>query len=443
MLTAVKFTVEVDGLFAEYLKKFPQDKWTAQLVKAMEVGVTVLQRLQVSNDVEFVKKENELLVTKVSASLNTMLTDLVQRIELTMNKSFNPAVTDSYLAKTVEHLRNQLREMKDQMTGTVSIMLDNAGKMSTDKVASVEKLFHDADAKFNPEVETSYLGKVKRVVFDLEQNMLAQLDFMKRDSFASQLLDHSKKAFGAESEAVRAIIESVYKQRMELQTSIDSLRDTISGKEGADEMLQHTAIKGFNFEDDLYDVLSEIASTYGDTVEYTGGDTSKVDTSKKGDYLYTFAEGQSIVIEAKDTPVGLKPMLKYLDEAMKNRGVEFSMLVTKTAEQLQKQIGELNIYESSKMFVASENIRFAIRLARIYVVQLHSDTVDGDGIDKKKIAEAIKNIGMMMKSIKVVKQKLTAMLTSVQEGVAYTAEQLDEMRSTVDEQLSVIQQQFD
>jgi hypothetical protein len=207
------------------------------------------------------------------------------------------------------------------------------------------------------------------------------------------------------------------------------LREEIARKEGADEMLESTAIKGEDFEEEMYHALQSYAEKFGDVVEWMGKVKSAAG-SKKGDFLYTFsnATGQ-FVIETKDTPAPVVGMKKYLDEAMKTRSVDFAMIVTKYPSQLDRQVGVLNLYDDNKLFTAKENLEVALRWVRLYLKHVHSSE-DGE-VNVKQVRDAITVINTEFKKFKTIKSKLTSMQTGVDGTVSAIEEILADVQSRI------------
>uniref|UniRef100_UPI0035B1972C hypothetical protein n=1 Tax=Flavobacterium sp. TaxID=239 RepID=UPI0035B1972C len=147
--------------------------------------------------------------------------------------------------------------------------------------------------------------------------------------------------------------------------------------EGINETFQKTAIKGRSFENELLSYLEEVAKPLNDIVEFTGDFAEDGTLSKKGDFIYTLNSGQSILIEAKDRELGVKPSIDYLKEGMERRGKKFSILTFKYENQLPKSVDLMGFYESNKILTSKEYLKFAIQWARIFLNKNEDKLAEG------------------------------------------------------------------
>jgi hypothetical protein len=83
-------------------------------------------------------------------------------------------------------------------------------------------------------------------------------------------------------------------------------------------------VKGFVFEEDLYQAFAEMGRQLGDETECVRGIVGAVSRCKKGDYLATLGEtsgapGKKVTVEVKDQALRLKDAIDELQDAKKNR----------------------------------------------------------------------------------------------------------------------------
>src|SRR5262249_12148681 len=112
-----------------------------------------------------------------------------------------------------------------------------------------------------------------------------------------------------------------------LKTMIDSafsgLREALGVEAARAEEAERGHIKGFSFEEDLYEVVAEMGRQFGDETELVRG-IAGVSKCKTGDHLIrlgetTGAPGLRIVVEVKDQHYTAKKAIAELQEAKKNR----------------------------------------------------------------------------------------------------------------------------
>ena len=112
-----------------------------------------------------------------------------------------------------------------------------------------------------------------------------------------------------------------------LKTMIDSafsgLREALGVKAARAEEADRGHVKGFSFEEDLYEVVAEMGRQFGDETELVRG-TPGIHKCKTGDHLITLGETTGapslrIVVEVKDQDYKAKTAIAELQEAKKNR----------------------------------------------------------------------------------------------------------------------------
>jgi hypothetical protein len=320
-------------------------------------------------------------------------------------------------------MRNGLKEFKIDVAATTKLMLENAKEISTDKISEVKNA----------------LDITKESIVKFQQALSEQTDFNKIDSFPNKMLKETEKYFGKESPLVNVVQTIVNSFSNDINNSIISLREEIARKEGSDEMLKQTAVKGLIFEEEINIRLGDIAKNYSDIVTMVGTEKEK-GNAKKGDFIYEFNGGDRIVIECKDSSIGLKPMLDYMNLAMENRSADFGILLTKTADQLPNQVGVFNLYEN-KLFCSAEYLEFAIRWTRLYLAKIKS-VEKIEGINKNVIEDKLKGITAELKNLVTVKKKLTSVTNFVSSENTAIAEVLTKMSQEINNHLEQLEEEI-
>lgn len=407
----------------DYLKKFEKENLDIKINELLEIGVSIIDRVSLSRDMSFVKKETEKMLTSFNANLSQLFSACEKRTIDFVDTNFDAGDEGSYVYKFVDYMRNGLKEFKTETIATTKLMLENVKEVSTDKIV---------------EVKTA-LEITKESIVKFQQALNDQTDFKRMDSFPAKLLKETEKYFGKESPIVNVVHNIVSDFSGGITEELIKLREEISRKSGEAGMLEKTAIKGFAFEEEAFKSLSEYAKQYGDVVEETGK-TTKGGASKKGDFVYTFSEGQSIVIECKDETVGLKPMLEYLKEAIVNRECSLGILVTKRVEQLPNQVGEFNLYEGNKLFVSFDMLHFALRWVRLYLQKIAAKQNESNSVNVSLIETKLEVIKNQMKNFAVIKTKLTKMLGNVDSSVVEIRTSLDNLKDAIENEFNSIEE---
>jgi hypothetical protein len=126
--------------------------------------------------------------------------------------------------------------------------------------------------------------------------------------------------------------KQIEKGQAELSAKVDDLSTALKVQGAKAALTKVTPIKGGSFEDELHEVMRDIAAGLGDEYAETGTTTGLVPRSKKGDGLLTVAgQDARVVIEMTDSP--RTNWTDYFDEAERNRGASASLGIVRTVEQ--------------------------------------------------------------------------------------------------------------
>jgi hypothetical protein len=200
--------------------------------------------------------------------------------------------------------------------------------------------------------------------------------------------------------------------------------------------------KGVEFENYCENIISNIAKRHHDRLENTSKTKGLIKDCEKGDFVYTIQDsGKKIVLEAKDyTTRQTIPFLEgYMKEAMKNRGAEYGIIISKRESGFSKEVGLFQEY-GNNLFVAltteeSEDVELqhellviALRWAILRLKQ-KSGTVDSSSIIEK-----IENIERSMKKFTSIKTKCTSIKGTADE----ISKELDELRDVINIELSEV-----
>jgi len=210
---------------------------------------------------------------------------------------------------------------------------------------------------------------------------------------------------------------------------------------GQQELIEQTTIKGFVFEDVVFERLQKIAHPYSDVIEDTTLKVEAVSGSKKGDYVYHIsALKQAIVIDAKNYNKlkSLPAILGYLKEAIQQRDCKFGIIVAFDEESLLKKVGSWNVYENC-IITPINSLEISIKYAK-YVMQLQdsSGQITNPGVIKQKLG----TVERKLKEISVLKSKLTKLNNGVISSVADIQDGLDGLKQDIETSLQEIYLEF-
>lgn len=406
----------------------------------LNMAVEIINRAGMNRDLDFVKSNIREMISEINQTIANNNSTLRKQIDEIVKYNFDENVSGSYLQVVKDRLKSSLKDSNDTLKATVELLLKNAEKLSTDKMTDVESKLTELKDKLNPNLETSYLGILKKTVTSVQDNIDAQFDDTNTNSFVNKLQEELEKIGAEDSPLVEEMQNIMERQQKSISDKLQEIRDLISKEQGKEELIEKTAqLKGQNFEDELFDTLQLIAKPFGDEVEMTGT-KAEVGGSKKGDFIYKFAEGTRIVIEAKDTKLTLPPMIKYLNDAMQTRDCNFSILIAKNEDCLPKQIGNFNFYDDNKLFVTADFLEHAIRWTRLFFGKIRTEKIEG--IDKTAIERSLNTIQTTLKTFTTIKSKLTKLDKAVNSSVVDINNLLESVQSDLETELQLIAEEL-
>lgn len=409
-------TIQTDKLkpeTVEYLSRFPE-----ALENAINIGVYVLSSVQTSKDMDVVKEQVKNLMDGVKNTFEQLELKYGNIIE-TSTKSqiegmFNVDIPTSYPKKFGEFMNNTAREFN----GELSALLEKI----TSEASRIEKHTSEEDG--------SVFDRMKKAIGLVDEFIQKNFNDTNTEGFAFKAKLMMEDLLGKVDARMTELIRKETSESMKpLTESVNALRELVAEEKGKAEVFELTTAKGFAFEEELMFKLEEVAKPNGDVVQNTALLT-EVSGSKKGDFLYTLSgSGTKIVIEAKDKEtVSLKNSLDYMKQTMTERVVSFGILVAKSPEQLQKQIGRWNIYDNV-IICCADDIEMTLRTARV-LLQMRS-VKQGEGINIGEIETKMKKIMTEMKRFAAVKSKLTNISTSISTSTTEIKNEIESIQEDV------------
>jgi hypothetical protein len=276
---------------------------------------------------------------------------------------------------------------------------------------------------FNPDNKESHLGKL----------VCLMEEYFKEGGSLEKLLDPNS------DETTIKILKK------ELVCEFRELRDIMKTEEGKKETIEKTTLKGKEFEDLCEEVLSNFVSNHlGDELERTAEKTGELTDSKKGDFLIRLKEmpSKKIVIETKDwQKISLPNILDIeLKEALKNRGADYGIFISKYKEALPLKVGWFNEYRGNMLVCAlgskeseiffPELINIAYQWAKLRIVKEVS-------FEQKAIETILDGISQIEGKIKKFSQ-IRSQCTNIEQSSEKIREYLEEIEKEIKNQLGDI-----
>jgi hypothetical protein len=270
-----------EPLVVAYFGPFEEPERSAKALEALKVGVIALQTACPTLDTQIVKNQ----FAEMQKDFGEALARCFAEKDGLLPKSLNDALGDK---GTLSQFF--LRYFDPETGRLVRLMDDQIGPSS-----KFGKLF---DPKNKDGVIAVIEDKVKRLVEQKLNEVLDEFSLDEDDSAMSRL---------------KTMIESAF----------NGLREALGVKVARAEEAERGHVKGFCFEEDLYQVVAEMGRQFGDETELVRG-TPGILKCKTGDFLITLGEttgapGLRIAVEVKDQDYKPKKAIAELQEAKKNR----------------------------------------------------------------------------------------------------------------------------
>ena len=363
---------------------------SALLDRALRVGVLALGNADVSVNVDYVDKEFQ----RLAARLDTFLEYRVRELNETFEEVFS--------------------EDHGRLGQALQDYLGDGGELS---------------ALFDPDRRDSAIGRMRELMrdhFDGEGSKLYRLlDITDPRSPLTKWQRELKEQFNG----LRRLIED-YRAEHKEQRAAEQARAAEREK---------GALKGHDFEEQAFVALAEIADVFGDSAEATGAQAA-TGGRKLGDVVVTVNERDTrgaqlrMVFEAKDRPVGQRPILRELAGAAKNRGAVAAVAVFGRAEHMPTGSAPFREYGNARYLCLYDKeqpedrlaLQLAYRVARFWALaDLMPDAAE---VDTRGIREDVDAARTLMKDFSSIKRQVTRVRDSVTGGLAQLEGQLDAMR---------------
>jgi hypothetical protein len=378
----VDHLVLVDGAAAAWLATQPMDDHPLLVERALKVGLTALQSVGVSLNVDAVRTEFERFADQSRAANE----QAAQALEQVLRANF--ADGDGRLPRTLEAFlgdRGKLRSMVDEL--------------------------------FDPTKRDSAIGRIRSMLeryFDGDSSKLASLlDPTRLGSPLHQFRDEVAKGFEA------------------LQAKLAALEAAQAARAGE---RARSAAKGSDFEDLLEEMLGEVARGANDLLERTSTEAGDAGRSKKGDFVITVDPGLAraaslrIVVEAKDRVISGRAMREELREAKVNRDAAIGLVVF-SAQHAPTGIAPFDVRAGDVYAVIDPadpdpaTLEAAVKLARLLALaSLREVAAD---VDLGEIQRSLTAIREALEAIRGLKTQLTSIATT-SSGVSAALDRLRE-----------------
>jgi hypothetical protein len=373
-----------DGPLAAWLAAQPMNDQAILVERALRIGLTALQSVGVTLNVDAVRAEFERFADQ-SRTANEKAAAALEQV-----------------------LRTNFGDGDGRLPRTLEVFLGDRGKLRS----MVEELF-------DPGRRESAIGRISTMLetyFDGDASRLARL------------LDPTR--LGSPLHQFRSEVADAFKEIRDKLVALEAAQAARAGERG------RSAAKGGDFEDLLEGMLGEIARGANDLLERCGTEAGDAGRSKKGDFVLTLdpdvARGCElrVVIEAKDRKMSGREMRDELRAAKTNRDAAAALVIF-TPAHAPAGVAPFDVRAGDVYAVVDPSdpdattLQAAVRLARL--LALTSVRESEAEVDLGEVQASLTAIREALESIRGLKVQLTN-IGSTSAGVSAA---LDKLRDAI------------
>jgi hypothetical protein len=393
------------GDVAKYFGTLPDDRREHALVEAIKVGVFCLERTQVGQDLDFVRREIEGLLSRVKDALKVLPEE------------------------TQKQLTAKIGTGEGQVLAPVTALVNEVKSAASEKIEGIRSLLNE---EVDPATESSSLGRALRALRDL-------LDPKRTDSVQGSVEAAVRQVTaenGALAKAVRDVVSDAVKP---LQQELSELGREVRGREAVAAAIEQTTLKGVSYEAEVLHVLQNWAQWHEAEIHHLGVD------NQPGDILLVIqkpdisGDGLRVIVEVRDRQscTGRRAISNCLNEAMAKRKANSAIYVTKTRAGLANEIGEWaeGCCEAGGWVACTHEhlvtaVRFLAAQDRLRQLRAAVPAVDASSIESQ-----IQRIRTSLGRLKNIKTKLK----TIRDGADNIEGEADALRSDVNGALAEIE----
>lgn len=373
-----------DGSLAAWLAVQPAEDHATLAERALRIGLTALQSVGVTVNLDAVRTEFERFADQ-SRAANERAAEALEGV-----------------------LRSNFADGEGRLPRTLETFLGDRGKLRS----MVEELF-------DPTRRDSAIGRISGMLdtyFDGDASRLARL------------LDPTR--LGSPLHQFRTEVADGFRALQEKLVAIEAAQSARAGERAK------SAAKGGDFEELIEGLLGDIARGANDLLERTGTDAGDNGRSKKGDFVLTLdpdlCRGSDIrvVVEAKDRKMSGREMRDELRAAKTNRDAAAALVIFTPAHApagiapFDVRAGDVYaVIDPADPDVAT--LEAAVRLARLLALAtLRESEADVDLGEVQAALTAIREALEVVRSLKVQLTNIGSTSTAVSAG-------LDKLREAI------------
>ena len=308
------------------------------------------------------------------------------------------------IADAEEVLAGSLSEVSQTITNSMESITDSEGKLATNlnaALAAFQVKVGESLSKEDAPVRKAIMGAINDNMEKLKSDFNTSLQNQKTD--VANLLNpqHSTSPLGAFNVKFQAISDELNV----LSDGVKALQITRNARETQ-------SAKGTDLEDNLADVLTDVALGKRDIVSKTGTKKGRMGTQKGDivvalDPVFTRSADLNIVWECKAKNVGIEEIRAEVHDGMANRQAVIGLAVFDVNKRPKGVEEDFTEYDDWAIVIVDRLnpdvniVRYAYLWSRLMAMKSLSRTTEG--IDEAAVKEALTRIRGQMKTISQIK----------------------------------------
>jgi hypothetical protein len=340
------------------------------------------------------------------------------------------AVVEKAFGDMTQTFSRGLAEFAGEIDAKAKALLDAEGgelpKWLDEYKAELEELLGDT---FDPDSKQSALAKIEEVMRKAARDQVQAVRTLINPDNEDSLLGRYRSE----------IVKTVEKEAGAVRKAVDELKTQLAVDGAKAEMLELTTSKGFTFEEKLERALIIVSSPHEDVVDRVGGSPGA--RGRKGDLKVTLnpadtgGQDACYVLEAKDSKLKLRDILKELDEAITNRGALAGIGVFAKPAQ-SPAAAPFQPYGNRALvtFDKDEGDDLALRLGCAWArwVARRQLVADMDRVDLERIGSRIEAARQALRTASTIGTALKTSKTKIDQALGHVATLVSDVESALD-----------
>jgi hypothetical protein len=368
-LTSTELIKSVKNLLLSNKKMTP----AAAIESLLDLGAMVYQLGSTSTDIEHMKSSTRELTNKFEVST----ADVIQKFTSRIDDLVHPeqGALNRVATETVDKTRDSINALF---------------------VGSTAPVTQEILLKVNGTLD-SFAKEMHRVIGQSSANI--------HDSFSMDSENSPLKALKSD------LIESSQNLHKQVTDKIDAVNSRVEALSTKRQMIMNSTKKGLPFEDAVFSVVAQIATTSADEALNTGQNSGLIKNCKKGDItvavnkIASRGHNINIVFEAKSMLMSREEWRKELNIAMTNRAADVSVAVVQNVDQMPGK-SRTSIQDNQQLMVAfdpeTDDPAILVCIYNVAKAYAISRSLEGTQVNFKVIQEAVQQLQTSISDLEII-----------------------------------------